>query len=164
MDNSLLLSAFTPTETWVERTVGYRQWRLLKGEKSVGSQNTGGSVQQVSSASYTMEGLLGEGNYSQVFQARLRATQQDVALKVIDKAKVKRYKKEDECKVERWVLSELPHPSIAQLYHAFQEVTCLYLSIELVAGGELWAVTHKVGLPMSVSARASHSAHPPEMY
>lgn len=32
VDSGLLLGAFAPAEPWVERGVGYRQWRLLKGE------------------------------------------------------------------------------------------------------------------------------------
>jgi 3-phosphoinositide dependent protein kinase-1 len=152
MDTALLLRAFTPSEKWVERGCGYRQWRLLRGEATPSSDNGGfASAQQVTSQSYTFHGMLGEGNYSQVLQATVRSTQQMVALKIIDKAKVKRYKKSDEVLIEKWVLSRLRHPSIVQLYHAFQEVGALYISMELVPGGELWAITHKVGLPMSIS-------------
>jgi 3-phosphoinositide dependent protein kinase-1 len=151
MDTALLLKAFTPAQPWVERGCGYRQWREAKGE--VGGKDDGGfaSAQSVDPSSYAMEGMLGEGNYSQVIQAMLRSTQQVVALKIIDKQKVKRYKKEDEVLVEKWVLTRLRHPTIARLYHAFQDVSALYISMELVPGGELWAITHRVGLPMSIS-------------
>ena len=155
MDPALLLSAFTPVESWIERGTAYRQWRLLKGELGAPPEQKGDggipSVQQVNAQSYNLDGLLGEGNYSQVYQGRLRSTQQPVALKMIDKAKVKRYKKEDEVKIEKWVLSKLLHPSIVKLYHTFQEVASLYLSLELIPGGELWAITHKVGLPLSIA-------------
>ena len=156
MDPVLLLDAFTPTESWVERGCGYRQWRLLKGEnvdRSEAAMHDGGfpSAQQVDLSSFVLEGLLGEGNYSQVFQGTLKATQQLVALKIIDKAKVKRYKKEDEVLVEKWLLSRLAHPSIIKLYHAFQDQSALYLSLEHVPSGELWSVTHKTGLPMSIA-------------
>ena len=81
-DPCFLLKAFTVPEPWVERGCGYRQWRTLRGE--VGPVVTTASdsdvlppldsfesAQQVSSQSYEVEGILGEGNYSQVFKAKM---------------------------------------------------------------------------------------------
>ena len=45
--------------------------------------------------------------------------QEPIALKIIDKQKLKRYKKENEVRVEKWVLSKLKHPSIVRLFHSF---------------------------------------------
>jgi len=153
--DDFFLAAYTPYEPFVERPCVYRQWRLLKGEAAFSSDGKTGfdgfSAQQVTSQSFDMEGLLGEGNYSQIFQAKLRSTYKTVALKVIDKAKVKRYHKMDEVLVERWVLSRLRHPSIVELYHAFQDVGAAYLSMECVPGGELWQCCHNTGLPMTVA-------------
>ena len=75
----------------------------------------------------------------------------DGAARVSHKSKVKRYKKEDEVLVERWVLRNLRHPSIIEMYHAFQEVGALYLSLELMPGGELWSITHRCGLPLATA-------------
>lgn len=47
--------------------------------------------------------------------------EEPIALKVIDKQKLKRYKKENEVRVEKWVLSNLHHPSIIRLYGVFQD-------------------------------------------
>lgn len=147
-----LLPAFMPFEPLIERAAGYRQWRLLKGETALPEKNTHGfSSQEVTSNDFSMEGLLGEGNYSQIFQASLRSTCKTVALKVIDKQKVKRYHKMDEVLIERWVLSRLRHPSIVELYHAFQDVGAAYLSMECVPGGELWQCCHKTGLPITIA-------------
>ena len=125
LDEQFLLLAFTVDQPWVERGCGYRQWRPLPGEISkpapssaapsgpadaedglgAASDETGfASAQQVTPQSFSMHGLLGEGNYSQVLMATLKSIQQPVALKCIDKTKVKRYKKTDEVFVEKWVL------------------------------------------------------------
>ena len=153
VDSGLLLGAFVPAEPWAERGVGYRQWRLLRGEASSPSA-TGSESQRAGDTTandFEVEGLLGDGNYSQVFKATLKSTQHKFALKMIDKAKCKRYKKEDEVLVERWVLRNVSHPSIVKMYHTFQEVACLYLTLELCPGGELWNLSHKVGLPFGLA-------------
>ena len=147
----LLLRSYLPSESWAERATGHRQWRLLRGESSL-PELDGGMRQELTPSHFQVEHLLGEGNYSQVLAATLKSTQQHVALKVIDKAKVKRYKKEDEVLIERWVLRQLRHPSIVEMFHAFQEVGALYLSLELLPGGELWALTHRCGLPAALAS------------
>ena len=149
--NDILLRAFMPSEPMQERCAGYRQWRLLRGEHSA-PDTDGLSRQEITPASFECEHMLGEGNYSQVIASVLKSTQQHVALKIIDQAKVKRYKKEDEVLVERWVLRNMVHPSIVGLFHAFQEVGALYLSLELLPGGELWRMTHKCGLPLQTAS------------
>ena len=95
VDSGLLLGAFAPAEPWVERGVGYRQWRLLKGEanseQSKGASSSSSSMTEVRSDlnanDFDVDHVLGDGNYSQVFQATLRSTQHKVVLKMIDKAK-----------------------------------------------------------------------------
>ena len=148
----LLLRAFAPATPWIENSVGYRQWRALRGEIQQATDE-GFTHREVGldASHFEIESLLGEGNYSQIFAATIKATQQRVALKMIDKAKAKRYKKEDEVVIERWVLRTLRHPSIVDMYHAFQEEAALYLALEILPGGELWALSHKVGLPPSLA-------------
>ena len=89
-------------------------------------------------SSFDSGDLLGEGNYSMVYRATLKSTQELYALKVVDKSKVKRYKKQDEVIVEKWVLSHLGHPSMIRLFHTFQDQGSLYLALEHVPGGELF--------------------------
>jgi 3-phosphoinositide dependent protein kinase-1 len=101
--------------------------------------------------SFSILQILGEGNYSQVYAATLDSTQRHIALKIIDKQKVSRYKKAGEVQVEKWVLSHLRHPSIVELYHTFQDHSALYLALELLPCGELWAQTHKSGLPLPLA-------------
>ena len=107
-DPSLLLRAFAPTSSFSDaRGVGYRQWRLLRGEKVEQSdEGTGILRQEVDASHFDVEGVIGEGNYSQIYKAKLKSSQQPIALKMIDKEKAKRYKKEDEILVELRALVE----------------------------------------------------------
>lgn len=147
LDSSLLLAAYQPASSWADRTCGYRQWRLIPGEMLDPEEEKSEVPRQaLTTNSFLVTDVLGEGNYSQVMFAVLRSTQLPVALKVVDKAKLKRYKKEDEVRVERWVLSNLKHPSIIKMYGTFQDVGAIYLALELLPGGELWAKAHKTGL------------------
>ena len=41
--------------------------------------------------------------------------------------------------VEKWVLAHLSHPSMVRIFHTFQDHASLYLALEFVPGGELWA-------------------------
>lgn len=43
----------------------------------------------------------------------------------------------NEILMERRALTKLkPHPNIIELYHTFQDYSCLYLLMELCTGGE----------------------------
>eukprot|EP00304_Pavlova_gyrans_P007297 CAMPEP_0206058624 /NCGR_PEP_ID=MMETSP1466-20131121/47096_1 /ASSEMBLY_ACC=CAM_ASM_001126 /TAXON_ID=44452 /ORGANISM="Pavlova gyrans, Strain CCMP608" /LENGTH=527 /DNA_ID=CAMNT_0053433921 /DNA_START=24 /DNA_END=1604 /DNA_ORIENTATION=+ len=100
---------------------------------------------------FTLGRVLGEGNYSRVFLGTLAATGQQVAVKVIEKRKLERYKKQAEALMEKHVLSSCSHPFMVRLHHTFQDPTCLYLCTEYVPGGELWNKSHKTGVRQSLA-------------
>jgi len=153
MDTALLLKAYQPATRWSERGCYYRQWRLLPYESSPKEGEERDPVPYGTTLqSFEVQDLLGEGNYSQVLHAQLRSTRQGIALKIIEKAKLKRYKKEDEVRCEKWVLTKLRHPSMVRLYASFQDQSALYLALELLPGGELWAMAHKQGVRPSLAA------------
>ncbi len=86
-DAALLLQAFNPLEDWAENKTMYRQWRLLRGESS-GSKKASASAESeaeakalpavdgeafssvgrvgLTTSSFTISQVIGEGNYSQV--------------------------------------------------------------------------------------------------
>jgi len=168
IDRDKLLSCFTAHVAWAERPCVQRTWRTLRGEAPLGSsalpKPPASSTAAAGSSSFTgvgrifglhnfdAGGLLGDGNYSQVIQATVRPTQEQVALKIVDKAKMNRYHKADEVIVEKYVLTHADHPSIIRLYHTFQDASALYLCLELVPGGELWALCHRRGIHTSHAA------------
>ena len=164
IDEDLLLLALAPADSWASRPVIHRQWRTLKNEapptapppaadgaaasSAVTDDNEAfeSGDRHIGMASFTIGDVLGEGNYSQIMAVTMRATQERYALKVVDKDKVKRNKKTTDVLVEKWGLRHVEHPSIIKLFHTFQDRGALYLVLELVAGGELWAITHRRGL------------------
>jgi len=147
-----LLSCFAPQVGWAERDCVQKTWRTLRGEAPLGSKAlpapppvsvpAGADGGEPPSAVFSGVGrifglhnfesgaLLGDGNYSQVFEAIVRPTQERVAFKVVDKQKMSRYKKGDEVLIEKYVLTEASHPSIVKLFHTFQDAVALYVRTE----------------------------------
>ena len=145
---NLLIRALAPVEIYAKRTVSNAQWQ--RGEAGVGPSGRMLDVPKapgelaissrlLSPSAFELGDLLGEGNYSAVYHATLKATQAEFALKAVDKSKCRRYKKQDEVVVEKWVLAHLSHPSMVRIFHTFQDHASLYLALEFVPGGELWA-------------------------
>ncbi|KAL3928415.1 MAG: hypothetical protein SGPRY_002398, partial [Prymnesium sp.] len=87
-----------------------------------------------------------------VLLAHVRSTRVEVALKVVDKQKLRRYKKENEVRVESYILTSLCHPAIVSLLGAWSDQGALYLALTLLPGGELWSIAHKRGLPARLAA------------
>jgi 3-phosphoinositide dependent protein kinase-1 len=88
---------------------------------------------------------IGAGNFSRVMRARHRASGEVFALKVMEKAKVKRLavrhkNVNNEIMMEKQTLLRLRgHRNVVSLFHTFSDDTALYFLFEMVDGGELWA-------------------------
>ena len=54
--------------------------------------------------------------------------------------------------MEKWVLANLSHPSIIRIYQTFQDRAAMYLVLEHVPGGELWALSHGRGVRPSLAS------------
>lgn len=89
---------------------------------------------------------IGAGNFSRVMKARHRATGQPFALKVIEKAKIRRLSvrhknMSNEIMMEKIALLKLKgHRNVVSLYHTWSDESALYFLYEFVDGGELWNV------------------------
>jgi serine/threonine protein kinase len=87
---------------------------------------------------------IGAGNFSRVMKARHRPTGQPFAMKVIEKAKVRRLSvrhknMSNEIMMEKLALLKLKgHRNIVTLHHTWSDESALYYLYELVDGGELW--------------------------
>lgn len=85
---------------------------------------------------YIHEKKLGEGGFAKVRLATHVATNESVALKVLDKVKLgpelPRIYNEIKC------LKKLRHKNIARLYQVFETPTVIYLVLEYCRGGELF--------------------------
>ncbi|XP_076441180.1 uncharacterized protein LOC143280426 [Babylonia areolata] len=96
---------------------------------------------------YTMEGLtLGKGNFARVELAHHTVTGVKVAIKIIDRSKLKDNQK-DHLHREARILGQLRHPNIVRLYETLKATTLHCLVLEFAAGGELqtYVRCHKDG-------------------
>lgn len=89
--------------------------------------------------------VIGSGSYGKVQRAKLRATNQVRAVKIIDKLTM------DENEVVRSkyeidVLKTLSHPNIVQLYEVYESKSYIYMVIELVDGVQLFDAIVKEGI------------------
>ncbi|KAI3800812.1 hypothetical protein L1987_28909 [Smallanthus sonchifolius] len=87
---------------------------------------------------YQIGKLLGHGMFAKVYHARNLETNQSVAVKVIDKAKIMEAGLMNQIKREISVMSLLKHPNVVRLYEVMANKTNIYFVMEYVKGGELF--------------------------
>uniref|UniRef100_A0A8C7WMC2 Serine/threonine-protein kinase DCLK2 n=1 Tax=Oryzias sinensis TaxID=183150 RepID=A0A8C7WMC2_9TELE len=100
----------------------------LNGNRSVSSS--------IINEKYKVGKVIGDGNFAVVKECVERATGQEFALKIIDKARCSG--KEHLIENEVAVLRRVRHPSIIQLMEVDETPTQLFLVMELVKGGDLF--------------------------
>jgi serine/threonine protein kinase len=88
---------------------------------------------------YEMGRVLGHGNFGRVHVARDLRTGQSVAVKVVAKEKVVRAGMVEQIKREIAVMKRVSHPNIVELHEVMATRSKIYLALELVRGGELFA-------------------------
>jgi aurora kinase len=81
---------------------------------------------------------LGRGKFGNVYLAREKRTKYVVALKVLEKAQLKKEGVEHQLRREIEIQSHLRHRNILRLYGYFYDQTKVYLILEYAAGGELY--------------------------
>lgn len=89
---------------------------------------------------YEIGKLLGCGAFAKVYHARCIGTGQSVAVKVIQKTKITNT---SNIKKEIAIMSRLHHPHIVKLYEVLATKSKIYVVIEFVKGGELFAKVAK---------------------
>uniref|UniRef100_A0A0D9UY36 non-specific serine/threonine protein kinase n=1 Tax=Leersia perrieri TaxID=77586 RepID=A0A0D9UY36_9ORYZ len=88
---------------------------------------------------YELGRMLGQGTFAKVYHARSLASNQSVAIKVIDKEKVLRVGMIDQIKREISVMRLVRHPNIVQLHEVMASKSKIYFAMEYVRGGELFS-------------------------
>ncbi|CCL99842.1 uncharacterized protein FIBRA_01866 [Fibroporia radiculosa] len=98
---------------------------------------------------------LGEGSYSTVMLAKHRTTQQEYAIKIIDKNHLRRFEKLPTALAEKNTLVRLGagHPGIVRLHWAFQDEWSLYFVLDLARNGELQSRISRMGSLSTMCAR-----------
>lgn len=86
---------------------------------------------------------LGTGTFGRVKLVRHKKNDQVYALKIMQKAQVVSFKQTVNVLNEKNLLSMCDHPFILKLHQAFKDQDNLYLLMEIVQGGELFAYLHR---------------------
>ncbi|KAL5478192.1 hypothetical protein EMCRGX_G025088 [Ephydatia muelleri] len=102
------------------------------------------TTEKISAHCFDILKLLGRGGYGK----RTGADAGKIfAMKVLKKAAIVRSKKDTtHTKAERHILEAIKHPFIVSLHYAFQTDGKLYLILEYLSGGELFALLEKEGV------------------
>ncbi|KAK3163348.1 hypothetical protein QOZ80_1AG0002460 [Eleusine coracana subsp. coracana] len=88
---------------------------------------------------YELGRMLGQGTFAKVYHARNLASNQSVAIKVIDKEKVLRVGMIEQTKREISVMRLVRHPNVVQLHEVMASKSKIYFAMEYVRGGELFS-------------------------
>ncbi|XP_066352377.1 CBL-interacting protein kinase 6-like [Miscanthus floridulus] len=94
---------------------------------------------------YELGRVLGHGNFGRVHAARDLRTGRGVAVKVLVKDKVLRAGMMEQIKREIAVMKRVSHPNIVELHEVMATRSKIYLALELVRGGELFARIVRAG-------------------
>ena len=81
--------------------------------------------------------VIGRGGFGKVWKVKLKKTNELFALKEMSKVKIIDRRSEISIRSERSLLSKLHHPFIVNMYFAFQDFSNLYLTMDLLTGGDL---------------------------
>lgn len=97
---------------------------------------------------------IGQGSFGQVVKARKRDTDEIFAIKIVEKAHLKRENKVKQAHIEKNLLLKLgSHPGIIKLHYTFQDAQCLYFVLELCESGDLVGLItklHELPYPLAV--------------
>ncbi|KAL6661561.1 hypothetical protein ACP70R_000945 [Stipagrostis hirtigluma subsp. patula] len=104
-----------------------------------------GSEKGVLQGRYELGRVLGHGNFGRVHAARDLRTGRGVAVKVLAKEKVVRAGMMEQIKREIAVMKRVSHPNIVELHEVMATRSKIYLALELVRGGELFARIVRAG-------------------
>lgn len=87
--------------------------------------------------------VLGQGNFAKVYHGRNLATNENVAIKVIKKEKLKKDRLVKQIKREVSVMRLVRHPHIVELKEVMATKGKIFLVMEYVKGGELFTKVNK---------------------
>ena len=79
---------------------------------------------------YELGRTIGDGNFAVVHASRLKASGQEIAIKVIDKLKLNGKERMVENEIE--IMKDCSHPNIVRLYEEYETIEKIYLVMELI--------------------------------
>jgi len=104
--------------------------------------------------SYDLGQIIGRGGFARVYRARHRISGADVAIKVIEKDKMKQMKMAERVQNELEIHPSLPaHPHIVKAITSFEDESCHYLVMELCPKGNFYRYLRRKGRLSESSAK-----------
>ncbi|XP_022034619.1 serine/threonine-protein kinase Aurora-3 [Helianthus annuus] len=88
---------------------------------------------------------LGKGKFGRVYLARESKSKYIVALKVIFKEQIEKYRLQHQLKREMAIQTSLRHPHVLRLYGWFHDAERIFLILEYAHGGELYGELRRAG-------------------
>lgn len=89
--------------------------------------------------------VLGEGSFGRVKLAKNIKKNRYCAFKQLKKYDIMKFKQVDHLKNENFIMYSMDHPFIVKMYGMAQNNRFIYISMEYVAGGELFTYLRSVG-------------------
>eukprot|EP00039_Didymoeca_costata_P032933 m.39939 g.39939 ORF g.39939 m.39939 type:complete len:510 (-) comp9611_c0_seq1:1400-2929(-) len=87
---------------------------------------------------YGLTDKLGTGSFGEVFKAEHQITGHKVAVKIVNREKVRHLEMETKIKREIQILKLFRHPHIIKLFQVITSPTDIFMMMEYVSGGELF--------------------------
>ncbi len=104
---------------------------------------------------YDLGQIIGRGGFARVYRARHRTTGADVAIKIIEKERMKQMKMTDRVQKELEIHPSLPdHPHIVKAITSFEDESFYYLVMELCPKGNFYRYLRRKGRLPEASAKS----------
>lgn len=116
----------------------------FKNNKSISKNNirctsqSSQSKDQRTIQGYIINGSLGKGTFGEVKMAKHQLTREKVAIKVLEKSKIKSNDDLERINREMKILKLFNHENIIKIYDIFEDNSNYYIVMEFISGGELF--------------------------
>ena len=124
----------------------YKQWsEILLKKKRVHERMVKFSIQPSAKLDdFELKKTIGTGSFGRVVLARQKLTGEFYALKILSKKNVIKTKQVEHTINEKKILNAVDFPFLTSLVYSFKDNANLYLVMEFVAGGEMFAHLSKI--------------------
>jgi hypothetical protein len=138
--------AFEPVPTFSQlaaKSIAIESRRKSSTPNTAKRRASSAPAVRVTPASFLFGQQLGEGAYGRVVHAKRKDTNEEFAVKVMEKNFIKREKKVAFVMQEKNILSRLTHRNIVKLYFTFKDADNLYMVMDLCYGELLHYINHR---------------------
>jgi 3-phosphoinositide dependent protein kinase-1 len=145
-ENSNIIKIANGIENYEENTYSLKIDQKISSNIQSKNSRQNDSNKKTTIKDFEKISRLGKGSYAEVFHAKFRTSNKDVALKILDKNFMNELNKSHEALIEREILSSLDHHNIIKLLMTFHDKKKLYFVLEYAPNGDLASLTRSQGL------------------